>query len=246
MGASAPRRVWRSLIPQRWRERLSVLRQQRARRKKVDMGDLRRITPIELHWGRTRGGPIDRLYIEQFLDRHRSDITGRVLEVADPGYAERFGVRVDRIDVLDIDPSNPRATIVADITHLHVVPDATFDCIVCTQVLQLVYDVRSAFAALERVLAPGGILLATLPGILRTAPAKPDFWRFTALSARALAEEAFADGRVEVETYGNVLSATAFLYGLGQDDLLLGELDTRDPAFEVTVAIRACKAAGAA
>lgn len=244
MRESLLRRVWQRVVPARGRERVSAWRQERARTRKIDLGELRRTTPIELHWGRTRGGPIDRLYIEQFLELHRHDITGRVLEVGDPGYTERFGTRVTTVDVLDVDPTNPHATIVSDVTHLREVRSDSFDCIVFTQVLQLVDDVRSAVASLARVLAPGGVLLATLPGILRTAPEKPDYWRFTARSARALAEEAFRDGHVEVQTYGNVLTATAFLYGLGQGDFGPEELDARDPRFEVTIGVRAVKATG--
>jgi SAM-dependent methyltransferase len=220
--------------------RLQVLK----RGRRVRFGDLGRTTPIELHLGRTRGGPLDRYYIAAFLDRHRADIRGHVLEVADPGYVERYGRGVTRVDVLDIDPANERATIVADVTDLAGVHDDTFDCIVFTQVLQLVYDAPAAMRSLARVLAPGGVLLATLPGITRSAPGKWDYWRFTAASARRLAEDAFGTGTIEVETHGNVLVAAGFLYGLGQDDFDQVTLDVDDPAFEVTVAVRAVKLRG--
>ena len=241
MMRSVLRRSWQKIAPERWRRSLSVWRQDRARRARVDLGDLRRTSPIEEHLGRSRGGPVDRYYIERFLERHASDITGHVLEAADSGYTTRFGNGVTKADVLDIDRTNPRATIIADVTNLHGVESETFDCIVLTQVLQLVYDVRSAMRALARVLAPGGVLLATLPGVTRSALAKPEYWRFTALSARELAEEAFG-GNPEVVTHGNVLAATAFLYGLGQDDIDGITLDVQDPSYEVTVCIRAVKA----
>ena len=228
-------------MPEELRRRIAVWRQERIRRARFDLGDLRRTSPIELHLGRTRGGPIDRYYIERFLERHADDITGRVLEVADSGYTDRFGRDVTRVDVLDIDPANPRATIVADVTRLDGVASGSFDCIVLTQVLQLVYDVRAAMHSLARVLAPGGVLLATLPGVTRSALAKPEYWRFTAHSALHLAKEAFGE-RVEISTFGNVLSCTAFLYGLGQADLDHATLDVYDPSYELTVSIRAVKA----
>lgn len=242
MTGSRLRRAWQAVLPLAWRTRISIWRQERERRSRIDLGDLQRTSPIELHYGRTRGGPLDRYYIEQFLARHAGDVTGHVLEVGDSAYTTRFGTNVTRVDVLDIDPANPRATIVADVTTLDGVLDAAFDCIVFTQVLQLVYDAPSAMRSLARVLAPGGTLLATLPGITRSAPAKPEYWRFTALSATRLAEEAFEGGEVEVSTYGNVLTAAAFLHGLGQSDIDRATLDVYDPGFEVTVAIRAVKA----
>jgi hypothetical protein len=39
-----------------------------------------------------------------------------VLEVEDSGYTERFGHELTERAVLDVDPANPRATYVADLT----------------------------------------------------------------------------------------------------------------------------------
>jgi SAM-dependent methyltransferase len=239
-----PVRVWRRL-PLRLRTRMHVWRSDRERRRRVRLGDLNRTMPIERHLGRTRGGPIDRYYIERFLLEHRADIRGRALEVGDSGYVDRLGTAVERVDVLDIDPANARATIVADVTDLAGVEDDTFECIVLTQVLQLVYEPAPAFRSLARVLAPGGVLLATIPGIVATAPGKGDFWRFTAEGVRRLAADAFGADAVDVHTYGNVLAATGFLYGLGQNDFDAATLDEHDPFFEVTVAVRAVKAGAA-
>jgi hypothetical protein len=74
------------------------------------LGTLFRLTPLSLGWGRERGLSIDRYYIERFLDEHRSDIHGRVLEVADSRYTDRFGSTVEQTDVLDIDRENPYVT----------------------------------------------------------------------------------------------------------------------------------------
>jgi hypothetical protein len=82
----------------------------------VHWGDLRRVTPISDVWGLDRGTPVDRYYIEGFLERQRPDITGHVLEIKDRGYTDRYGQGVTRADVLDVNPANPRATIVADLT----------------------------------------------------------------------------------------------------------------------------------
>ena len=58
---------------------------------------------------------------------------------------------------------------------------------------------------------------------------------------RRLAEEAFGDGNVEVATYGNVLTAAGFLYGLAASDLKQEELDAHDPLYEVVIGLRAVK-----
>ncbi len=116
--------------PVRWRRRL------RRFRRPAWLGSIRRTTPLSDHWGRDRGTPVDRYYIEQFLAAERQAIRGRVLEVLNAEYTERFGVGVERSDVLDIDPSNTSATIVADLATADDVPSEAFDCIVLTQTLQ--------------------------------------------------------------------------------------------------------------
>ena len=102
----------------------------------------------------------------------------------------------------------------------------SFDCAIVTQTLQFVYDVRSALATLHRILAPGGVLLATVPGLTRISPLEDEaVRRVVALhgrSLRRLAEEAFGEENVEVASYGNVLAATGFLYGLAASDLRAG------------------------
>ena len=213
------------------------------------LGSLGRTKPLSANYGFDRGTPIDRHYIERFLRGHAGDVRGRVLEIGDDEYTRRFGgKRVERSDVLDAARDNRRATIVADLTHAPEVESGAFDCVICTQTLLLVYDVRAAVATLERILAPGGVLLVTVPGVSRICQPEArtwgDWWRFTTWSLRRLLEEAFAGGAVEVESYGNVLTAAAMLYGIAAEELAGGELEAHDPDFEVTVAGRAVKRAG--
>jgi ubiquinone/menaquinone biosynthesis C-methylase UbiE len=140
---------------------------------------------------------------------------------------------------------NPQATIVGDLADAPHIPDDSFDCAIVTQTLQFVYDVRAALATLHRILAPGGALLATVPGITRISPPEDEiwgeWWHFTSRSAQRLAEEAFGEGNVEVRAYGNVLTAAGFLYGLAASDLKPEELDARDRLYEVIVGVRAVK-----
>lgn len=47
--------------------------------------------PMCRDFGITRGTPIDRKYIEQFLEKYREDIKGEVLEIADNTYTLKYG-----------------------------------------------------------------------------------------------------------------------------------------------------------
>lgn len=217
------------------------------RRRPPRLGELRRVTPIDPNWGFERGTPIDRVYVEQFVGSHAADIRGRVLEIAAPDYTTRFGRGVERADVLMATEGNPKATIVGDLTDAPQIPSDAFDCAIVTQTLQFVYDVRAALATLHRILAPGGVLLATMPGITKISPPEDEqwgeWWHYTARSARRLAEEAFGAGNVESRAFGNVLSAAGFLYGLAASDLTPAELAAHDRLYEVTIGVRAVKGA---
>jgi SAM-dependent methyltransferase len=241
---------WRRIVPAPARRRLRPLRSAWVdwrRSRPVDLGDLRRTTPIDENWGFERGTPIDRVYVERFVGGHAGDIRGRVLEIAAPDYTNRFGTCVERVDILMAKEGNPEATIVGDLADAPQIPSDTFDCAIVTQTLQFVYDVRAALATLHRILAPGGVLLATVPGITKISPPEDaeygEWWHYTGRSARRLAEEAFGEGSVEVESYGNVLAAAGFLYGLAASDLKPDELDASDRLYEVIVGLRAVKRA---
>lgn len=220
----------------------------------VEWGDLRRLTPLSQVWGLDRGRPLDRYYIEGFLERHRSDIRGRVLEVKDPGYTDRFGgTQVAERDVLDVNPSNPDATIVADLTRGGGIEADRFDCFVLTQTLHIIYDVRAALATAYRILAPGGVLLCTLPAVSRVnyedgGLDSGDYWRFTEASIRRLFAEVFPLECFEITGFGNVMTCAAFLYGLSPDEVDRSDLDHFDPWFPLLFGVRAVKppAAGSA
>jgi len=224
--------------PDRWRRRLRRLR------RPAWLGSIRRTSPLSDHWGRDRGTPVDRYYIERFLAAERSAIRGRVLEVLNAEYTERFGVGVERSDVLDIDRANPLATIVADLAAADEVPSDTFDCFVLTQTLQYVYDLHSAVQHVHRVLRPGGTVLCTVPTVSRIAKGtlETEYWRMTGLGCRRLFADAFTGGVVDARAYGNVLTAIAFLVGMAAEELSPRELEAADPFFPLLVTVRATKA----
>ena len=188
--------------------------------------------------------PVDRVYIERFLEQHRNDIRGRALEVKEPLYVTQFGVDVTSCDILDNQPRNKRATIVADISCAHSIPNDSFDCCVVTQTLQYVYDLQGAARELHRILKPGGVLLATVPVLSRLdfETDYPEYWRFTPASYGRLFGTAFGPDRVTVQPYGNVLTAIAFLAGLAREDLSRDELNAGDAYFPLVIGVRAVKA----
>ncbi|WP_336880098.1 methyltransferase domain-containing protein [Rhodococcus globerulus] len=218
-------------------------RRQKPRVGKVRFGDLRRIEPICREYGFERGRPIDRFYIENFLETNSHLITGSVLEIGERTYTEAFGEGVTRSDMLHVADVED-ATYVADLTDAPNVPSNTYDCIILTQTLQMIFDTNAAVATLHRILKPGGVVLCTVPGISQIADPVWNstwYWSFTELAVNRLFDGPFPRESVDVRAFGNVLSATAFLHGMADRELKRQELNVFDPEYPVIVTVAARK-----
>lgn len=214
------------------------------RTRHVHFDDRRRNEPTSRLFGFERGQPIDRYYIERFLQAHAHHMRGRLLEVAASDYTRRFHAGASAFEVLHVEAGHPGTTIVGDLTQWHALPENRVDCFVCTHTFNFIFDVHAAVAGAHRLLAPGGTLIATLAGLSQISRYDMerwgDYWRFTSASAARLFGERF--GRVEVQTYGNVLAAKALLDGLAVEDLPDPNLlDAVDDDYQVVIGVVATK-----
>ncbi len=210
----------------------------------VRFGSLRHTEPVSKKWGFDRGTPVDRYYLDRFLEGYRADIHGMVLEVGASVYTDRFGSNITHCDILDNNPANTKATLNLDLNKPLEIPAGQYDCLVFTQVLHLIYNLQPSIHELHRILKPGGVLLATLPSASRIeteyGPDR-DYWRFTPALIRRLFTDIFDDECVSVQAYGNVLSCIAFMEGIAYEELSRDELDVYDPIFPLLVGVRAEK-----
>jgi SAM-dependent methyltransferase len=113
--------------------------------------------------------------------------------------AERVGQELGRARVLDVgsgiapyrpffephaesyvtvDADGTRADLAGRVEQLPV-DDASFDVVLCTQVLEHCADPAQAVRELRRVTAPGGRVLASTHGVQVYHPAPDDLWRWT-------------------------------------------------------------------
>jgi SAM-dependent methyltransferase len=212
----------------------------------VRFSSFRRLNPISPFWGMERGKPIDRYYIEWFLDKFQEDVGGRVLEIGDNIYTRQFGgERVKESVVLHVAEQKEHVTLIGSLTDAATIPADSFDCFICTQTLQTIFDVQSAINNIFRGLKPGGVALVTVPGISKISRYDMDrwgyYWSFTSKSAQRLFEVKFPSANIQVEAHGNVLAAIAFLHGLAVEELKQKELDYLDPDYELLITIRAVK-----
>jgi SAM-dependent methyltransferase len=241
----------KNALPVPLRDRLRLLRFDLERRLLwtdwvVDYSKLRRLTPYRKSFGWRRGKCIDRYYIEKFMSANRQYIRGDVLEIGDNTYTKLFlGDDYKNSHIGDIDPGNRLATILFDLENCNEIEDKTFDTIILTQVLQYMENLPRVVRNLHRILRPGGAILATIPGIVQLMPSMSgigtEYWRFTRHSVELIFRPHFKPEAMDISTFGNVLSAVAFLHGLVVAELKTAELEYNDPDYEVIISIRATR-----
>jgi hypothetical protein len=200
-------------------------------------------TPVSRVFGYDRGKPIDRYYIERFLEANKKAVRGRVLEFGDDEYFRKLAAPNSSVSIFHATEGNAAATIVGDLGSESFLEgrQLAFDCILCTQVVQCIFPIRQAVENLYAMLHPGGVLLLTASGISQISRYDMDrwgdYWRFTSLSLRKLFETACAGATLEIQAYGNVMAAVGFLHGLSAEELGSAALDKRDPDYEVSLCV---------
>jgi len=200
------------------------------------------LEPISMKFGYDRGTPIDRYWIESFLEKNKQYIKGHCLEVTDSAYTIRFGEdRVKKMDVLDIDTSNKKATLYGDLRNLKDIPSNSFDTLVMTHVLGIIDDCQSAANECYRILKPGGTLLLTVSSISPTRDMDLNCWRFSIPAIKYLFGSLFKEKNMDIQGYGNVLAGQCFWVGMSQEELTKKQLDFVDPRFTCLVSLRATK-----
>jgi SAM-dependent methyltransferase len=203
-------------------------------------GNMRRTAPFSTTFGADRGTPIDRYYLEKFLDAHRASITGRVLEVQVPSYTQRFGQNIRESHTVDINPEF-RATYTCDLADAREIPADHYDCFLVPNTLQHLAALEPSLRTMLRVVRPGGTILLSAACLLPLIPDGGDYWRTTPEGWRLMVDAEWPHCDVAIEAYGNSLAAAAAMYGLAHEELSPDELDVRDRRFPVLVTIRCRK-----
>lgn len=201
------------------------------------------LEPLDDTYGMGRGTPVDRYYIEAFLDCHKDLIRGRVMEIGDRFYTEKFGGnRVRESVILHVDREAPEiGQIKGDLSTGEGLEAERVNCLICTQTLPFIYDFASAAEHMVGILESGGAALITAGGISQIIQYEKihygHFWSFTEQSLRRLFESMEDVESVEVRVYGNVKTASAFLYGISSEELEEKELDYRDSCYQVIIGV---------
>ncbi len=196
------------------------------------------VVPATRQWGHPFGRPIDRYYIEHFLQDNKQCIAGDVLEVADNKYTHQFGHDIRNAYALHV--YGEGNTIKGNLATGEGIIDNLCDCFICTQTLQFIFDLHSVAQNMYRLIKPNGTALITVPGISQMdmdgSSRWGEAWRFTRQALQRLLEESFGEGNVTVQSYGNVKTAICFLYGMCQEDLTEKDFSFNDEMFPLVLA----------
>ena len=116
-----------------------------------------------------------------------------------------------------VDPvENPRAELRGSVEDLPV-EDASFDVVLCSQVLEHCDDPSRAVSELHRVTAPGGRVLATTHGVMVYHPSPADYWRWTHAGLEKLFAENGAWASVRVTPASGTTACLAMIFSLYLD-----------------------------
>jgi hypothetical protein len=223
--------------------RLPVVRQLRC-------VQLRRLRPLGN--GRQRGLPIVRYYWARFLEKHRSDVRGRALEIGGTSTIRHYGGEaLTQADAIDLTAHSPEITIVGDLTQAAVVGADTYDCFINQFTMHLIYDLDSAIYHSLRILMPGGTLLVNFPSVeyvfsrgldMGTGAPLFVFWQFTPLQVENLIRGAgLSEADYEIELYGNLFTRVAYQMNIPAEEVTDTELAYADPGHPLLICVRAVK-----
>jgi SAM-dependent methyltransferase len=130
------------------------------------------------------------------------------------------------VDVVE----NPAAELLGPVEALPV-EDASFDVVLCTQVLEHCDDPAQAVRELRRVIRPGGRVLASTHGVQVYHPSPADYWRWTHEGLHRLFTTSAEWSTVTVEPAAGTASALAMLLGTYVEIALRRSVLARPPVW---------------
>lgn len=130
--------------------------------------------------GRALSGKLTRVTLDRFIERHATPARTLDIGAQNGPYGALFPNRV----ALDITPG-AGVRVLGDAQQLGI-RDASFDVVLCTEVLEHLPEPQRAIDEMFRVLRPGGTLLLTTRFLFPIHDAPHDYFRYTKYGLRHL------------------------------------------------------------
>ena len=208
----------------------------------LNWGDLRRMVPVCSRFGFSRGSPIDRYYLDQFIEKIRPLVHGDVVEIGGKDengrlYQFEHAVRYRGFDMFE----DPDISLVGDAHDPNALAEAQLDTIIAFNVLEHCPKPWIVIDNMRRWLKPDGLALVMVPSCQRLHRMPEDYWRPLPAALIHLFTT-WAD--CELHVYGNPSTAIAAMLGIAVEELSVGELDAYHPDYPVTTCVIAKKSDG--
>jgi len=117
--------------------------------------------------------------VGRWLARHAPLVRGRLLDLGCGNQPFLAWYSPLAREVVPVDAAPIPGVLQVDLARPLPFADASFDTVLCTQVLEHVENAEQAMAEIARLLRPGGHALVTVPFLYPTHEAPYDFQRFT-------------------------------------------------------------------
>lgn len=201
------------------------------------------VKPLNRTFGFSRGTPVDRWYIESWLNGKKEYIQKETLEIAEDTYTRRFGNENVISYILHVEPTND-SQIKGNLETGEGIVENSMDCVILTQTIPSIFQLHDVMSNLYKMLKRGGTALITCGGIMQISRFDMErwghFWSLTDMSLKRLIEEqSFSD--YEIEQFGNVKTACALLYGIAAEELSEEDLAYYDEDYPVSICARVTK-----
>jgi SAM-dependent methyltransferase len=205
----------------------------------TDLGDFRHIRPLCPDYGYSRGTPIDRFYLGQFVAEFRDTVIGVALEIGgrrSNKHAYGFS-RTTEYLAMDMHVDD-EVDVVGDAHNSEAHPEGRFDSIILFNVLEHCDEPWTVVRNVHRWLKTGGVVLCAVPNAQRIHGDPKDYWRILPDGFSSLFKS-FAI--TKLKTYGNLLTVHASLSGIAAEELTQKDLEQNNPDYPVVTCIAARK-----
>lgn len=205
----------------------------------LNWGDFRRLGPFCPAFGTSRGTPIDRVYLGQFIEQVRDQVAGVVLEIGGTAdNRERYGLQgCTAYHSLEME-AGPGISHVGDAHDSGLFEADSYDAILLFNVLEHCHTPQAVVDNIHRWLKPGGVCLLMVPNAQRVHDYPGDFWRPMPEGVRHL----FRDyDETQLFVYGNPTTCIASLMGVSAEELSPQEINVVNPEYPVATCVMATR-----
>ncbi|MDJ0598930.1 MAG: methyltransferase domain-containing protein [Crocosphaera sp.] len=205
----------------------------------LNWGDLSRQAPICQAFGLTRGNPVDRYYLRQFIQEIQEQISGKILEVGGTAKDKDFYEinQGDSYQILNLE-AGVGVDIVGDVHNPSIIEPESLDSVIIFNVLEHCYAPWIAVENIHKWLKKGGKCFAMVPNGIRVHATPVDYWRPLPDGMKFLFRN-FAQQQLYV--YGNPMTVIASYHGIAAEELSEEELNNFHPDYPVATCIVAEK-----